>query len=1390
MPLRTNFFVDFKRTSLSYVFMLFVFVLPFAAPGNIFCLDAGFKYFRNYNNNEYGLHPQNWSILQDKRGIIYVANQEGILEYDGVSWRKINIPNDTARSLAMSANGTIYVGGNDEIGYLSPDKTGTLYYKSLIGHLADNRKHFSYVWMTHATKEGIYFKTSRFLFRWEPGTSNMEIWEPEFDFYYDSFTCNGALYINEGKTGLRKMVGNELKEVPGGDIFANEGIAMIAPFDEKKLLIGTGSAGFYLFDGRTMAAFTTDADDYLKKNNLYHGAPLRVSPDHFALATLRGGLVIIDRKGKQKEIFDKEYGLQNDSVKYVLEDSHGNLWLALNSGITKIEYVSPLSIYDNRSGLSGLTQTVVKHRNILYVGTYKGLFFRPSTGENKFERFSNIPGKCWSLLSHGKILLAATDKGVYSIESKGNIFSKNVIKGRSYVLLKSVAKPGRIWVGTQEGLVSLYPDNRTGGLDTEYRFKKIAREIRTIVEDKKEKPDLWLGTTAGVVLRVEFPDNKTITAHTITPYSRSEGLPDGYVHVFKAVGQVIFATREGIYRFDEEQDVFVPDTMFGDEFAGGSRGVFRIAEDSNKRIWFYSMFENFQVLPKEDGSFELVPSPVRRTPSAQVNEIYPEPGGAIIWFAGHEGLIRYDAATLMKYDYDFSTLIRRVSVNERLYFDGCKRNDKHAAEPMSGSQLPAFSYQDRNFRFEFAAPSFEGEERTQYCCFLEGYNKNWSAWTKDIKIDYTNLDSGRYRFRVKSRNAYGYLGQADVFRFRILPPWYKTWWFFLISILSGFLSVFLIIKWRSDKLERDKQKLEQIVKERTKEINAKNKQLKEQTLQLQEQSDKLKEMDRVKSRFFANISHEFRTPLTLIMGPMELMQAKTRSKEQKEQFDLMLRNSQRLLSLINQLLELSKIDSGKMKLQATRSNIIPFLKGIFFSFESLANRKKLNLQFITEEKDITLYFDVEKLEQVTCNLLINAIKFTPAEGDITIKVKKLPDAADISISDTGIGIPRDQLVHIFDRFYRVEDSTNDPGKHMVQGTGIGLALVKELIELHHGEIDVRSTKGENSGTEFTIRLPLGEKHLKPGEIAAASEISQRKRKPFKIPTPYSIEGKDDRDSPEEGKETAGKDGEKELEPRQKHVILVVDDNADVRLYIRKSLEPHYIVTTAENGQEGVRAAKEIIPDLIISDVMMPGIDGFQLCTILKNEIITSHIPVILLTAKASEENIIQGLETGADDYITKPFNVKILLTRIKNLIELRRHLQMKIQRQKRLMPAEIAVSSIDETFLEEFQDILEKNISDPELNIDQLCKKLYMGRTTLFRKIEALTGQTPNQFIQSYRLERAAQLLKADFGNVTEVSFEVGFSSSAYFTKCFKEKFHQLPSTYQASESPGSQSSQ
>ena len=1377
-----------KRESFLAAFFLLLLCLNFGTTSKVYCQDTGFKYIKNYTRKEYGGQSQNWCIIQDKHGIIYVGNQLGLLEFDGVSWRKIGIKNHLVKSMAIDDTGTIYVGGIDEFGFLTPDSKGSLQYVSLLDHVDINKRHFSYVWETHWTKHGIYFKTSKFLFRWDPNTKKIHVWESSTKFHV-SFICNGTLFIRQDNVGLMKMdTGTDsLKVVPGGETFAGKEIYMMVPYDDKKLLIGTRANGFYIYDGTEAVPFTTAADNYLIEKQLYHG--IRLSSGDFAVATLRGGLVIIDSQGRLKEIFNKFSSLQDDNVKNVFEDFQDNLWLAMDKGISKIEYVSPLSIYDDRSNLQGSVLSVTRHNKDLYAGTSRGLFFLASPHE--FHPTAGISSYCWFLLSIEDSLLAATTDGVFQVDSKNNI-KHRVINNRSYFLLHSKKDPNRVWVGTREGLISLYlkRENKNGKWKKEHQFENITEQIRTITEDKRG--NLWLGTRARGVLKVDFPGQDKMIHPVVSRYHTSNGLPPEGTGVFTAVDHVMFATDKGIFRFDEINKRFMPDLTLGEVFTDGSRGVFRIVEDKNKNIWLHSDSRNFQVIPqqaKDSRIFTIYEKPFLRIPDIQVNCIYPDPDGFVTWFASDEGLIRYDSSVKKNYDHDFPTLIRKVLANKKLIFAGYQSKNKIDKDPQN--PFPIFDYQVRAISFEFAAPFFEAETRTQYQCFLEGYDGHWSALNSETRMDYINLEPGLYAFRVRGQNVFESLSSEAVFQFKILLPWYRTWWAYLAYVLVLFLLTYLIVKWqRSFKLELEKQKLEQSVKERTKEIKEKNQ-------QLEEQSEKLQEIDKVKSRFFANISHEFRTPLTLIMGPLEQMLSADieNETERKKKLSLMLRNSHRLLGLINQLLELSKFESGTVKLQACRQNIILFLKGIVVSFDPVVNKHELDLTLHSQEENITLYFDPQKLERVIFNLLSNAVKFTPPGGKIMVTVTKKPEKeanfpsgwVEISVCDTGPGISQEQLEHIFYRFYQL-DSTYE---HHQKGSGIGLAIAKEMVELHHGEI--KADNAEGGGTEFIIRLPIGDSHLKPEEIVRPSKKPYKYRSIEEIPALFMMEEERCVPIDEKGVPTNVKDGtadsgetcttEKkdiELEAHEKEIILVVEDSADFRDYIRGSLEPLYTVVESKDGREGIQKAQKIIPDLIISDIMMPEVDGYALCRVLKSDIKTSHIPLILLTAKASEEDIIKGLETGADDYITKPFNTKILCARIKNLIDLRRQLQLKRKRQMTLQPQEISVSSVDENFYKELQDMIEKNISDSEFNVEQMGKKLYMSRATLYRKIMALTGDSPLQFIRSYRLKRAAQLLKVNFGNVTEVATKVGFSNIAHFSQCFKEEFHQLPSTYQA----------
>jgi len=562
--------------------------------------------------------------------------------------------------------------------------------------------------------------------------------------------------------------------------------------------------------------------------------------------------------------------------------------------------------------------------------------------------------------------------------------------------------------------------------------------------------------------------------------------------------------------------------------------------------------------------------------------------------------------------------------------------------------------------------------------------------------------------------------------------------------------------------------LEQKVYERTNELQTARD-------RLAQTNNLLKQAQIIQSNFFTNISHEFRTPLTLILGPVKQMIERTKDQNFKDDLIRVHRNAYRLLELVNQLLDISKIESGNMKLQSIEQNIVPLIKALVLSFSSYAERKRITLQFSCEMDEILVYLDTDKFEKIINNVLSNAFKFTPTDGNIEVTVAPKPSSfphlgneklkggsVQIRIADTGIGIPKQKLSKIFDRFYQVDSSHT----REQEGTGIGLALTKELIDLHKGKIEVESEEGK--GTTVIIEIPLGKDHLKPDEIIDESE--RQKHDDAKIIEHIS--------EFEESKTETKLDLES-LKKESLPLLLIIEDNPDVRKYIKDNLNPEFRIIEANDGEDGWNKSLEHTPDLIVSDVMMPKIDGFKLCEKLKTDERTSHIPIILLTAKAAKQDKLDGYELGADDYIMKPFDTDVLKVRIKNLIQQRERVHQHFK-QHGLIELNLAkITPTDRKFLQTFYEIIIKNISDPDFGIDQLVEKINLSRSVLHRKIISLIGEAPGELIRRTRINKAAELIENKFGNLSEIALEVGFSNPAYFSEAFKKQFGVTPSQYQ-----------
>lgn len=528
------------------------------------------------------------------------------------------------------------------------------------------------------------------------------------------------------------------------------------------------------------------------------------------------------------------------------------------------------------------------------------------------------------------------------------------------------------------------------------------------------------------------------------------------------------------------------------------------------------------------------------------------------------------------------------------------------------------------------------------------------------------------------------------------------------------------------------------------------------------EAQKMQELDKTKSDFFANISHEFRTPLTLITGTVDQLEEDRKTQPLlQEGLGLIKRNAARLLQLVNQLLDLSKLEAGKLWLEKKPGDIIGFSKRLAGTFSSQFESKGITFIQYLPDGPLYLNFDPDKLEKVVSNLFTNAFKFTAAGGQVYFSVSKITEKEsgvqlELKVKDNGIGIPPERLPRVFERFYQGEASST----RTYEGTGIGLALVKELTELHGGSITVES--GSDLGTIFSVVLTL--EHVGE-EVVAELTKSESDLMPILITQETQPLGSNSQ------KQAAFKRG-------TLPAVLIVEDNLDLRHFISQNLRELYQVLEAENGMEGFKIATAIMPDLIISDVMMPVMDGVSLSDKVKNDERTSHIPFILLTARADSESKISGLETGADAYLTKPFEMKELKVRVHHLIEGRKKLREKFSRALNLQPSEITVTSIDENFLKKVLTILEENLTNTDFDVDTFSREIGMSRTNLHRKLKALTDCSATEFIRVFRLKRAMSLLEQKTGNITEVAYAVGFNSVSYFNKCFKKQFGKAPSGY------------
>ncbi|WP_373516580.1 response regulator [Pricia sp.] len=1299
-------------------------------------IELGNPYIQNYGPDDYQGHMQNWAITQDNYGFIYASNGDGILQYDGESWRFIPLAGSNAvRTIAVDANNVKWVGADRELGYLEPDSLGFLQFKSLKNKIPPTHPLTASVWNVFAVRDGIVFRGGDTIYLWK--NDNFQI-VPNSERIHTGFQVGEDLFFRLYDKGLYQLIDNSLQLIPDGDIFKDLRVYSMLPFEDHSLLLGTRDAGLFLYDGTSVKRFHSEIDDYIVNNRLHNG--IRLPDSTYAFATLRGGLIFMDKNGNEIRTLTVKNGLLNDEVYGICLDNRNGLWLSLQTGISYIEHLQPYTFFDEKLGIEGTVDAIIRHKGTLYVATYAGLFrgeFSSIAGSYKFVRIETINSGCTSLLSAESSLIVLTDDGTLLIKDDA-VKKINNIKG--VVSYRSQMDPSRIFIGHKEGLSTLYFSQ--GEWQNESHFPQIHEEPISVTEDKNGM--LWLGTRLEGTLGIEFsealdtiwsgePENMVIRR-----FNKQKGLPDGWNKVYALDGQLWVTANSEIGRlflFDPGKKTFFKPMQFGKRFGLDSLDVYPLAVQSDARHIL------LKSNPHNGKSYRFSAFKNTETKEYTVEQLHDErfkDNDEVFWdsrnslWLGAEEVVKYNLSKAPTHNPPFKTYIRKVQVGQdSVIFGGIGIQEKK----------PILAYSNNGLRFQFATPLFENRSGNSYQYFLKGFDKEWSGWTVGTQKEYTNISEGDYQFMVRAHDVSGKISEPGIFDFQILPPWYRTWWAYFSYMLLFISFLWIILRWRSRQLKAKNEALEKLIMLRTSEVQ-------HQANQLRIQAEKLQELDKAKSRFFANISHEFRTPLTLIKGPIEQLEQNFTETLNLETVKMIRRNANRLLNMVNQLLALSKIDEGSLKLAPTEGDVYKCLRAAASSFNSHAAQRDMDYRVQIPQTLLWASFDRDKLENIVYNLLGNAFKFTENGSEIAFSSEYTEYGLQIQVSDSGKGIPEEMLPFIFDRFYQV-DTGNTKEK---EGSGIGLSLSKDLVELMDGTITVSSEMGK--GALFTVQLPIQEikTRSRKAEVIETLDNFKLKNKPFEL-------SKTD----------------KRIVPN----ILLVEDNSDMRHFIKAYLIKSYKVKEAVNGQIGLQKAIADPPDLIITDLMMPKMDGIELCKKLKTDVHTSHIPVIMLTAKAGMKNKIEGLETGADDYLTKPFDGKELLVRIKNLIGQRRKLrELFSNREVNVAPKKVTVTSIDQKFLEQLLELLEAHFSDPNFGVPQMQKALAMSKTQLHRKLKALTNEAPGELLRNFRLKRAAQLLAQKADSVTQIAYKVGFNNLSYFAKCFKELYGVAPSSY------------
>lgn len=1085
-------------------------------------------------------------------------------------------------------------------------------------------------------------------------------------------------------------------------------------------------------------------------NNIVRG----IVPDNNGqiwIGTDHGGINIIDKKAQSiryiENISEDNRSLSQNSITTLYKDNTGIIWIGTfkkglnyyHENMVKFPLYQYQAYSRNSLPYNDVNRFVEDAKGNLWIGTNGGGLIYFDRSSNTFTQYRHDAGNANSIagnvivslcIDHNNQLWVGTYfGGLDRFDGHRFIHYKHDPKDSNSISDNSIwevleDRQHQLWIGTLNGGL-----NKMNAATQQFqRFPQVpSKYISALLEDKAG--NLWIGTSEG--LDVRNGQTGAFKHYSNSPSTGGSLSHNNVVCIFQdSQDHLWIGTREGLDLFNASNNSF---RTFRKEDGLPDNSILNILEAHDHSLWMSTPngLSNMTTTAGTNGKGPTYTfknydeSDGLQGKEFNENAALKTSRGELVFGGGNGFNIFYPNAIVVNKNIP-PVVLTDLQIFNKSILPGEKINGRvllTAAIPETRSIT--LKPGENVFSLEFASLNYFHPEKNRYAYILEGFNKEW-LYTDGLqrKATFTNLDPGEYTFRVKASNNDGVWNDAGLtLKIRVLPPFWKTWPAFLcyaLLILGALLLARRIIQER----ERLRFRMEQQTQEAT----------------------RMHELDALKIRFFTNVSHEFRTPLSLIITPLEKIIRQTTEGNLKGQLELMQRNARRLLNLVNQLLDFRKMEVQEIKLHTTEGDMIGFVKELTGSFSDLSDKKHIQLTFQSNVQELKMLYDADKIEKILFNLLSNAFKFTPEEGSISVSVSYQEAAAqlEISVKDNGIGIPLEKQDHIFERFFQHEV----PASMVNQGSGIGLSITREFVKMHGGSISVDSAP--EMGSCFTVILPV-----KTAAVVVPGVIAETIQAMTATAATVTINSNS-----------------------KKPVVLLVEDNEDFRFYLKDNLSQYFQIIEAENGLAAWKLLQHTLPQLMVSDISMPEMDGLALCKKVRSQPRTAHLPIVLLTARAEEAQQLEALETGASDYITKPFNFEVLLSRIKNMISQQSSLRKTFQQHIEANPSEVAVSSADEQFIRQALQIVEKNIANPDFSVEELSRALFMSRVSVYKKILALTGRSPIEFIRSIRLKRAAQLLEKSQLTVAEVAYEVGFNNPKYFTRYFKMEYNVLPSVY------------